>query len=464
MEHLFSPCTRLLDKVDDRDLLGGQSWADFECLQELDLDVSTEELLSAERAFTYADLYAMIRNRNKIVWLTPHTAVVRNHGEAVIAWNQQLDEPCGFCFSADGKEMVALARSPEHLSEICDVVLRLLAVSFVYSLVLERGSSHNVTLINAPTLAYMMEQCQSLKFLLLEDVEIDENHCRVLGDYSRPDLEIVLKRCAISDAGANALAEILGRNQGPTTIDCEIDSVVVVNGLRGNSRLNRLRLRISSSPEDGNRDVLVIAGALKENKGLVHLDLMHNFRMSDETWDAVCDSLKTHPTLEVLDLRTSGSVGAATLASSMITSRIETLLDMLKVNTSIDTMYMDQCLTSTNFYCESILPYLETNRLRPRLLAIQQTRPITYRAKVLGLALLSARTNANSFWMLLSGNAEVAFPPTTATTTPPTNLPTPAIVAGSANTATGAANPVATGLPAVNSIAPAFGQKRKARL
>jgi hypothetical protein len=29
-------------------------------LQELDLDVSTEELLSAERAFTYADLYAML--------------------------------------------------------------------------------------------------------------------------------------------------------------------------------------------------------------------------------------------------------------------------------------------------------------------------------------------------------------------------------------------------------------------
>jgi hypothetical protein len=310
-----------------------------------------------------------------------------------------------------------------------------------------------------------MEQCQSLKILTLVDLEMYENHFRVLGAYSRPDLEIVLVDCDISDTGASALEEILGRDQGPTKlILCYIDNSVVVNGLRGNSRLNRLRLRISSSPEDGNRDVLVIAGALKENKGLVHLDLMHNFRMSDETWDAVCDSLKTHPTLEVLDLRTSGSVGAATLASSMITSRIETLLDMLKVNTSIDTMYMDQCLTSTNFYCESILPYLETNRLRPRLLAIQQTRPITYRAKVLGLALLSARTNANSFWMLLSGNAEVAFPPTTATTTPPTNLPTPAIVAGSANTATGAANPVATGLPAVNSIAPAFGQKRKARL
>jgi hypothetical protein len=36
-----------------------------------------------------------------------------------------------------------------------------------------------------------------------------------------------------------------------------------------------------------------------------------------------------------------------------------------------------------------------------------------------GKVLLAARTDANRFWILLSGNAEVAFlPPTTTTTTP----------------------------------------------
>jgi hypothetical protein len=53
--------------------------------------------------------------------------------------------------------------------------------------------------------------------------------------------------------------------------------------------------------------------------------------------------------------------------------------------------------------------------LRPRLLAIQKIRSIAYRAKVLGRALLSVRTDPNRFWMLLSGNPEVAFSPTTAT-------------------------------------------------
>jgi hypothetical protein len=46
---------------------------------------------------------------------------------------------------------------------------------------------------------------------------------------------------------------------------------------------------------------------------------------------------------------------------------------------------------------------------------------------VLGRALLAARSDANSFWMLLSGNPEVALSSTrTATTTPAANLPTPA--------------------------------------
>jgi hypothetical protein len=51
MERLFSPCTRLRDTLELE-----------EFFEELNLDVSTEELLSAERAFTYADLYAMLGN------------------------------------------------------------------------------------------------------------------------------------------------------------------------------------------------------------------------------------------------------------------------------------------------------------------------------------------------------------------------------------------------------------------
>jgi hypothetical protein len=130
------------------------------------------------------------------------------------------------------------------------------------------------------------------------------------------------------------LVEILGRNQGPTSLFyCDIDSFALANGLRGNSSLKSLTPRLSSNNADGSRQVLAIAGALKENKGLVDLDLMHNFRMSDETWGAVCDSFKTHPTLEVLDLREI--ITDLAIAPATITARILALLGILKMNTSI---------------------------------------------------------------------------------------------------------------------------------
>jgi hypothetical protein len=68
MEHLFSPCTPLFDLVESRGLL--EEFRDehnFEVLQELNLDVSAEELLSTERAFAYTDLYAMLGNENCVV-------------------------------------------------------------------------------------------------------------------------------------------------------------------------------------------------------------------------------------------------------------------------------------------------------------------------------------------------------------------------------------------------------------
>jgi hypothetical protein len=100
---------------------------------------------------------------------------------------------------------------------------------------------------------------------------------------------------------------------------------------------------------------------------------------------------------------------------------------MMKVNMSIHTIRLYSCYTEHELYRGSVIPYLETNRFRPRVRAIQKTRSIEYRAKVLGRALISARTNPNRFWMLLSGNFEAAlFPSTTATTTPAVNLPTPA--------------------------------------
>jgi hypothetical protein len=150
-----------------------------------------------------------------------------------------------------------------------------------------------------------MEHCRSLKVLTLLGLEMDEDHCRVLGAYSRPDLEIILHLCTITSAGASALTEVLGRNQGPTKLDrCDIDNLVLADGLRGKSRLKDLIPLLSNSNEVSSRQVLAIAGALRENVGLVDLNLGHRL-LSYEAWVAICDSLKAHPTWRSCILRSA---------------------------------------------------------------------------------------------------------------------------------------------------------------
>jgi hypothetical protein len=76
MEGLFSPCNRLHDILERKGRpLHFNGTPLF--LRELNLDVSTEELLSAERAFTYADVYAMLGNEYTVAWLPPHASFVR---------------------------------------------------------------------------------------------------------------------------------------------------------------------------------------------------------------------------------------------------------------------------------------------------------------------------------------------------------------------------------------------------
>jgi hypothetical protein len=293
----------------------------------------------------------------------------------------------------------------------------------------------------------------------LNNITLDGDNFRVLGDFSKPGLEVELKACRIAGAAAEALVEVLGRNQGPTKLTlCDIDIFVLADVLRGNSCLKSLSLPSFGNSEDDNPKILAIAAALKDNKGLVDLDLTHCL-LSDEVWNAVCDSLKAHPTLQVLKLQ---PLGAFSLTLAVLTPLIQALVNMLKVNTSIHTIDISPRRNSNHeLFRRSVIPSLKTNRLRPRLLAIQKIPRIAYRVKVLGRALLAVRvrTDPNRFWMLLSGNAEVVFPSTTATTAPAANLPTP--VGVSANATASATNLIDYGPPTVNDAVSTSGQKRK---
>jgi hypothetical protein len=219
---------------------------------------------------------------------------------------------------------------------------RLVAASAVHSVILNKCRSPGKISVNSTSLAYLMEHCQSLKALILEQLALNEDHFRVLDTYYRPDLKIQLIRCKVTRAGASALAEILRCNRGPTRRElCAMDYSGLANGLRGNSHLKRLSPSIFNGPRDGTRQVLALAGALKENIGLVELNLcglQTGLLEKAEMWSAICDSLENHPTLEVLNL--SATFTGATMASAVLNFRILALVKMLKVNLSIHTTYL----------------------------------------------------------------------------------------------------------------------------
>jgi hypothetical protein len=135
-------------------------------LQELNLDVSTEELLSAERAFTYADLYAVLGNENHpVLLLTPNAAVARGGYCGTVFLCSYLRDGYGFLFNVNGKAIHVLARSSEAFSDIVDVVHRLLLADVSEVNELEFGSLltsvYDERFFNAASLANLMEQCQS---------------------------------------------------------------------------------------------------------------------------------------------------------------------------------------------------------------------------------------------------------------------------------------------------------------
>jgi hypothetical protein len=135
MERLFSPCTRYRDRAASRRRLEEargngleehseltKKWRE---LQELNLDVSTEELLRAERAFKYADLYAMLGNKNTVLWLTPHATVARGEYGAGFFYSLYLRDFYTFLLRVDSKSIHVFAHSLEAFQ-------RLLMLSVVY--------------------------------------------------------------------------------------------------------------------------------------------------------------------------------------------------------------------------------------------------------------------------------------------------------------------------------------------
>jgi hypothetical protein len=175
--------------------------------------------------------------------------------------------------------------------------------------------------------------------------------------------------------------------------------------LEGNSRVTRLQLARGSATDDVGKGA--IFWSLAKNKGLLNLDLFHR-SISEENWTILCQSLKGHPTLTSLDLRSTSP--RMPQNGEQKSARKRVVAEMMKENRVLHTIELSYNEKDFQIYVDMIHPYLETNLYRPRVLGIKKAE-IQIRRALLGRALQteSVRNESNLLWMFLSGNQDVVL-------------------------------------------------------
>jgi hypothetical protein len=132
--------------------------------------------------------------------------------------------------------------------------------------------------------------------------------------------------------------------------------------------------------------------------------------ISDDNWIVLCESLKTHLTLTNLDLSNTSLRSPfgvkIVLADNDKAHRTNAIAEMVQRNTVLHTIHLWERERDQKIYAEEILPYLETNLYRPRVLAVKKTIERPFREKVLGRALHCVKSNPNLVWMFLSENVD----------------------------------------------------------
>jgi hypothetical protein len=251
---------------------------------------------------------------------------------------------------------------------------------------------------------FFQESRSCLRKVTLDRMVLSEDQCLALATMSRLDVELVIHDCSLADDAAGAFVECLQQSdRGPIKLDrCEIDNQILANALTGDSRVTRLKpykyySRVSN-------DIAILFMALANNRGLVNLDLL-GYPISDENWTILYQSLSLHPSLTNLKLR---STRPTFLTDGQKAHRICLLAEMVQYNTSLHTIEVTPYDRDQKIYTEMIHPYLETNRYRPRVLAITKAA-IPLRRPLLGLALQTraVRNESNLLWIFLSANPDV---------------------------------------------------------
>jgi hypothetical protein len=370
----------------------------------------------------------------RLIWLTPHVFITVEEAYATTGF--EIDYV--FLFAVKdvfkswrnaGKDFKVYGATAAHATPaILDSIFRLLATSDASILCLSCHDGNNLIPspdnwetpsrsllfpVPGPVLSRYLISLQSarttLQNLRLEDMTLGRDHCIALESNDRTDLEIELCRCQLTDGGTEAFLESQRRNKGPTKLtNCKMDVAVLAEAVRGNTSLKSLKPCGKLDHDQlTSEDFETLAHALKENEGLVTLDLAGRPIM-EESWCIILKSIQSHPSLHVLDLHLTPS--SRRMSAATKTKRMLAIVEMLQVNTVILTIHMLLHECDKQVLQDSINPRLQLNLYRLRVRAIKEVAaPGVLRRKLLGLALGKVSKHVNLLWLILRENVDTDF-------------------------------------------------------
>jgi hypothetical protein len=345
--------------------------------------------------------------QGKLVWMSPDVYICSQYfsglGESVLSFGSDVGR-------TDLRVHVRSRMAAAAAMATCDFLLRLLATCEIPSVYII-GLSNSMSLpVSGAGLSLFFQESQScLRQVTFRYVALSEDQCRALATMSRLDVKLELWVCSLSSDAEVAFVECLKSDRGPITLNqCDIDGQILARALTGRSRVTSLRLvPLNRIADDAGMGPLFTA--LANNRGLVDLEL-RECSISNENLAILCQSLQAHPTLTSLHLVTTRPTlrpgGRISLVNNQKKHRTRMLADMMQRNTSVHTVTLSGKESDQKIYMADILPLLETNRYRPRVLAVKKTKDKPFREKVLGRALDSVKTDPNLLWMFLSENVD----------------------------------------------------------
>jgi hypothetical protein len=401
IETLFRPTTRFRDSRRNRGCGGVHQLPENITEAELLPGLTTENVWAT--GITWEDFRLFCRD--KLVWMTPGVYVcIQYAGDPlVLLLGGDLG---GTTHTTDLRVRVTRGMATAVAMATCDFLVRLLATSELRAVYI-LGSHRESPPLSGETLSLFFQESRScLRKVFLSRMSLTEDQCRALATRSRLDVELVMLNCSLVDDAAGAFVECLQSDEGPITLhNCKIDNQIIATALTGTSRVSRLKLEPANDTENG-----MIFRALANNKGLVYLDLQ-DCAISDDNWSILCESLKAHPTLTRLNLRISNARWQADermrFSDQQKTSRTRALAEMVQHNAVLHTITAsDEGERDEHIFAEEILPHLDTNLYRPRVLAVTKTKERPFAKKVLGRALHCVKSSPNLVWMFLSENVD----------------------------------------------------------